>query len=221
MTFYKRFLGTKSGNVALIFALAAVPAASMMAVGVEMTRINDAKAKLDRATDAAALTAKKTQMDNIGLGGANAKTIGAQGGQKSFLTNTNELTKVTSNRALAVTWDTDDSARAVGSADFKLIFGGLLGIDTMRLTSLGVAGSGTNSIYEIALVLDNTASMFRKDGRTKTRFTYMREAATSFVNSTYSNVGAPERLRFSVIPFAISVRAVPQKYESKGFPNHA
>ena len=201
----RRILRSQSGNVALIFALAAIPMAIAIASGIEWTRVNNAKAKLDRATDAAALFAKKMQMENRNLGGATAKTKGEQGGQKSFTENTGELVQVANNAALAISWDADESARAFGSANAKLIFGGLLGMSTVRITSVAVASSGSDSYYEIAMVLDNTASMFEKDGRPKTRFTHLREAATSFVNAAFDNMGMPDRLRFSVVPFATAV----------------
>ena len=205
MVGFRRHARSRSGNVAMIFALAAIPAATAMAAGVEWTRVNSAKAKLDRATDAAALFAKKIQMEKRGLGANVAKTTGEQGGQKSFIDNTTELVQVADNTNLALSWDADESARASGSADAKLIFGGLLGMNTVRITSLAVASSGSDNYYEIAMVLDNTGSMFAKDGRPKTRFTHMREAATSFVNASFDNMGMPDRLRFSVIPFATAV----------------
>jgi Flp pilus assembly protein TadG len=199
------FLRSQSGNVALIFALAAIPASITVAAGIEWSRINSAKVKLDRATDAAALFAKKVQMENRDLGASMAKTNGELGGRKSFVENSAELSQVASNVAMTVSWDADESARVVGTADAKLMLGGLLGMSTVRISSLAVASSGSESFYEIAMVLDNTASMFEKDGRPKTRFTHLREAASSFVNAAFDNMGMPDRLRFSVIPFATSV----------------
>ncbi len=201
----KRALRSTSGNVAMIFALVAVPVAMVTAAGVELTRINSAKAKLDRATDAAALMAKKVQMEERDLGDAPAKTEGELKGRNSFVQNSAELVQVANNSAVAFSWDADESARAVGSADAKLIFGGILGMNTVHIESLAVASSGSEVYYEIAMVLDNTASMFENDGRPKTRFTHMREAATSFVNTAFDNMGMPNRLRFSVIPFATAV----------------
>lgn len=205
MTNSRRLLRSRSGNVAMIFALCAIPMVTAVGAGIEWSRITSAKAKLDRATDAAALFAKKMQMENRNLGAAAAKAEGALGGQKSFVENSGELTQVANNAAVAISWDTDESARAFGSADAKLMFGGLLGMGTVRINSLAVASSGSDSFYEIAMVLDNTASMFETDGRPKTRFTHLREAATAFVNASFDNMGMPDRLRFSVIPFATAV----------------
>jgi Flp pilus assembly protein TadG len=201
----KRRLREKSGNVAMIFALSAIPLAITMAAGVEWTRVNNAKAKLDRATDAAALFAKKIQMEKRDLGAALAKSEGVLGGQRSFADNSAELIQVANNSAVTLSWDADESARAVGSADATLVFGGLLGMNTVHITSLAVASSGSDSYYEIAMVLDNTASMFETDGRPKTRFTHLREAASAFVNAAFDNMGMPDRLRFSVVPFATTV----------------
>jgi Flp pilus assembly protein TadG len=201
----RRTLSSNSGNTAMIFALSLIPLATATAAGIEWSRVNNAKAKLDRATDAAALFAKKMQMEQRDLGDTASRAAGEEGGQKSFIDNGTELALVANNATLAISWDADESARAVGSADATLIFGGLLGMNTVRITSLAVASSGSDSFYEIAMVLDNTASMFETDGRPKTRFTHLREAATSFVNAAFDNMGMPDRLRFSVIPFATSV----------------
>lgn len=205
MTRFNRRSRRTAGNVALIFALAAIPAVTILAAGIELTRVNNAKAKLDRATDAAALTAKKVQMDARRLGSDKAKFDGVAAGRKSFALNTEALNEAISDREVAISWDGDESARALGSGNAKLIFGGLLGIRSIRITSLAVASSGGDGYFEIALVLDNTASMFNTDGRSKTRFTHLREAATSFVNAAFNNMGKPDRLRFSVVPFATTV----------------
>jgi Flp pilus assembly protein TadG len=201
----RRFLRSTSGNVAMIFALVAVPTAMVVAAGVEWTRVTNAKAKLDRATDAAALAAKKVQMEERDQGPVLSKTEGVTKGQRSFVQNSTELNQVANNAAVAITWDADESARAIGSADATLFFGGLLGMSTVHIESLAVASSGSDVYYEIAMVLDNTGSMFEKDGRPKTRFTHLREAATSFVNAAFDNMGMPDRLRFSVVPFATTV----------------
>ena len=167
----RRFLRSTSGNVAMIFALVSVPMVIVAAAGVEWTRVTNAKAKLDRATDAAALTAKKVQMEQRDLGITMSKTQGENKGQRSFDENATELKAVAINADVTISWDADESARAVGSADAKLFFGGLLGMNTVHIESLAVASSGSDSFYEIAMVLDNTGSMFERDGRPKTRFT--------------------------------------------------
>lgn len=205
MASFKSILKSKTGNVAMIFAIAAIPASIAIGVGVEWSRVTNAKAKLDRATDAAVLTAKKEQIENRALGQGPSQTLGVTGAQKSFVQNSAELIQVTENSGIAISWDQDGAARGVGTADAKLIFGGLLGMETVRIQSLAVATSGTDSFIEIAMVLDNTGSMFATDGRPKTRFTLMREAATSFVNSSFDRMTQPSLLRFAVIPFATSV----------------
>lgn len=201
----RRFLRSTSGNVAMIFALVSVPMVIVAAAGVEWTRVTNAKAKLDRATDAAALTAKKVQMEQRDLGITMSKTQGENKGQRSFDENATELKAVAINADVTISWDADESARAVGSADAKLFFGGLLGMNTVHIESLAVASSGSDNFYEIAMVLDNTGSMFERDGRPKTRFTHLREAASAFVNTAFDNMGMPNRLRFSVVPFATAV----------------
>jgi Flp pilus assembly protein TadG len=214
----KRRLKSKAGNVAMIFALAAVPATIAIGAGIEWTRITSAKAKLDRATDAAVLMAKKEQIENRALGTSASRALGETAAQKSFSLNSIELAQVADNEALTITWDADGAARGIGRADATLIFGGLLGMNTAHIESLAVAASGADSFIEIAMVLDNTGSMFETDGRPKTRFTFLREAATSFVNSSFDRMTQPSLLRFAIIPFGTTVNI---KSEEPGTWNNA
>jgi Flp pilus assembly protein TadG len=201
----KRRLKSKAGNVAMIFALAAVPATIAVGSGIEWSRITSAKAKLDRATDAAVLMAKKEQIENRAQGTAASQAMGEAAAQKAFAQNAIELAEVADNEAITITWDADGAARGIGAADATLVFGGVLGMNTAHIEALAVATSGADSFIEIAMVLDNTGSMFAKDGRPKTRFTLMREAATSFVNSSFDRMTQPSLLRFAVVPFGTTV----------------
>lgn len=61
---------------------------------------------------------------------------------------------------------------------------------------------------EIALVLDNTSSMFAFDGRPTTRFTALRQASLDFVNDIFDAAATshnPDAVRVSVVPWATTV----------------
>lgn len=196
---------SEAGNAAMIFALASIPMATAVGAAVELTRVSNAKEKLDRATDAATLVAKKVQLENRALGISASRALGVDSAQRAFLANSAELNMVATSSSLAITWDQDGGARGTSTAQAQLILGGLLGRSSVPINSLAVVASGTDNYVEIAMVLDNTASMFENDGRPKTRFTLMREAATIFVNGAFDKMTVPDLLRVSVVPFATSV----------------
>lgn len=56
----KKFFVSKRANVATTFALIAIPAAIVLSSGIEMARVNGAKAQLQAAVDATILNVGKT-----------------------------------------------------------------------------------------------------------------------------------------------------------------
>lgn len=207
----RRLLRNSSGSTALLFAGAAGTMLIIAAAAIELSRISEARAKLAAAADATALTAKKKQIEDMPLGIPQSKTAGEAAGQIAFTGNISDLENWAINPAATISWDSDLSARVVATADAKLMFGavlslgGMLPFDTVPLRVTSVAASGGNNFYEVAMVLDNTGSMFARDGRPETRFTLMRGAARDFVNAAYDNQGVPDRLRVAVIPWATTV----------------
>jgi hypothetical protein len=207
----RRSLRNSSGAAALLFAGGLATLLIVAASAIEIGRISEAKAKLASAADAAALSAKKKQIEDMVIGIPPSKVSGEAAGQASFTGNVDDLEGWAENPVATITWDSDLSARVVATADAKLVFGaifslgGALPLDTIPLRVTAVAASGGNSFYEVAMVLDNTGSMFAKDGRPDTRFSLMRDAARSFVNAAYDNQGVPDRLRVAVVPWATTV----------------
>ncbi|MEN9873990.1 MAG: hypothetical protein RL186_887 [Pseudomonadota bacterium] len=170
------------GNVAMIFALMSTTAFALMGGTIELGRISSAKASLNAAADAAALAAKRAQMENDALGDAESKRKGEVVGQKIFDATKPSADKGVTGAEVEIVWDDDGSARALATGEMDLILGRLIGKPTMPLSTHGVATAGTDKYLEIALVIDTTASMFATDSRAETRFTKTREAAKNFVN---------------------------------------
>lgn len=193
------------GNVAIIFAL--VSAASMTLLGgtVELTRVSSAKANLDAAADAAALAAKRVQMDNSPQGDSASKAAGASAGLKVFAASAPGTEMGVTSASAAVSWDSDGSSRVIATGTLNTVLGGLVGRSTVPLRSVGVATAGADSELEVALLLDTTASMFATDGRATTRFTQMRGAAKTFVNTLFDTISVPDKLRIAVVPWTTTV----------------
>ena len=60
-------------------------------------------------------------------------------------------------------------------------------IASIPIHAVSVATAGANQYVEIAMVLDNTGSMFSLDGRSESRFTILRNEAKNFVNRSFDN----------------------------------
>jgi Flp pilus assembly protein TadG len=54
-SYFKDFSSDKKGNVAIIFALALLPVIAAIGMGVDYSRLSDAKSLMQSATDSAAL----------------------------------------------------------------------------------------------------------------------------------------------------------------------
>jgi Flp pilus assembly protein TadG len=182
-------------------------AASLTLLGgtVELTRVSSAKATLNAAADAAALAAKRVQMDNSTQGESASRAAGVAAGQKVFAASAPDAGDGVTGAAATFAWDADGSSRVTATGTLNLILGGLVGRSTLGLSAVGVATAGADAELEIALLLDTTASMFNTDGRPSTRFTQMRGAAKTFVNTLFDTISVPNKLRVAVIPWTTTV----------------
>jgi Flp pilus assembly protein TadG len=199
----KRF--ERRGNVAIIFALVATSAVGFMGATVELSRAGSMKASLNAAADAAALAAKRAQMDTSLQGTSISQAAGAAAGQKVFGASAPGIDKGVSGTSATITWDSDGSSRVTATGTLNLMFGGFLGRSTTPIGAVGVATAGADKQLEVTMLLDTTASMFNTDGRPSTRFTQMRASAKTFVNTLFDTVTVPDRLRVAVIPWTTTV----------------
>jgi Flp pilus assembly protein TadG len=192
-------------NVAIIFAFAAAALVSIFAASVETTRVSAGRASLQAAVDAAALAAKRAQMENLMLGETPSRAAGSSAGEKMFAATKPPPSVGLTNATAVVTWDADGAARVTGTGKVELVFGGAVGKAYQNVSAVGVASAGSEAYLEVALLLDTTASMFNKDNRTTTRFSLMRTAAKDFVNGMFDSMGMPDRLRIAVVPWTTTV----------------
>jgi Flp pilus assembly protein TadG len=193
------------GNVAILFALVGSAALGILGTTVELTRISTARASLDAAADAAALAAKRVQMDRSMDGDVVAKAAAVAVGQKVFGASAPGIDEGVTGTTAIFSWDSDGSARVVATGSLNLILGGVVGKSTQPLRGVGVATAGADRELEVSLLLDTTASMFNTDGRATTRFGLMRDSAKSFVNTLFDTISVPGRLRVAVVPWATTV----------------
>jgi hypothetical protein len=55
----RRFIGAKEGNIAVIFAIAAVPVISLVGAAIDYTRANSARSSMQAAPDSTALMLRR------------------------------------------------------------------------------------------------------------------------------------------------------------------
>jgi Flp pilus assembly protein TadG len=199
----------RSGNVAMMLALAIVPL-SLAAMGaVDLTRGITAKVELQDALDAAALAAGRTNSTDSAVLQSVGQRILTQNlaGESDFTVTSSSFTLGTNNTIVASV-----------QASFSPSVGGLVGSATMTL-SASTEVIRANDLLEIALVLDNTGSMANSLSGGSSKISYLRGAAANFVD-TMSAAAAqsttPNSVKISLVPFANTVK-VGSSYSSASF----
>jgi Flp pilus assembly protein TadG len=148
-----RFRASRSGNVAIIFALAILPLFAFMGAAVDYSLAAQAKARVTAALDAALLVAtansdiKKTasvaQSDALTMFNAQASAYGM----------------TVSSASISVT-DSVSARSATGTAAITLqtYFMGLFGYTAMTVTASSTAGASFPIYMDFYVVLDNSPS---------------------------------------------------------------
>ncbi len=225
----KSFTSDNNGAFAIMLAASIPVIFGIAGLAIDYSRLAAVRTQMQGAADAAALAAKNIEKKNEHLGLDKARELGSDAAQKFLTANMGDDALSRGNIKLEtvqknIRWidDADKvTADAVNAevefvADVSLYFGGFLGRPTTTVRVKSLAIEEKMSFAEIALVLDNTSSMFRADGRVNTRFTEMRNATKQFVNEIYDLVlktpSAPENvIRVSVVPWVTTVNILGQK----------
>jgi Flp pilus assembly protein TadG len=151
----RQFDRHQGGSMAMLMALAIVPAMALTGAAVDYSTSNKAKAKLDAVADTAALAA----VDHTAISGtaAAAQTTA----QNIFNSEAANLANVTvSNVSVTVTDGTSGRTAVVSyTATKPNLFMGLIGIPSTTITGQSTAAAGLSTYIDFYLLLDNTPSM--------------------------------------------------------------
>jgi Flp pilus assembly protein TadG len=199
-----RLFGDRGGNVALIFALCLIPLVLIVGGGLDLRREITSRGYVQDAADAAVLTAANNYFNNYSLA-AGPRLAAAQAAAEATMTA--ELVNraaIVLNRVDSLTVNATTGALQLHvAAQSPTLFGALFGLTTLSYGVDSYAAAGGKPV-EIALMLDNTASMFQiGTGGSAVRFTTMRQAAESYVNQVFDLGGS--NVKVSVIPWATLV----------------
>src|SRR3954470_14240625 len=173
-----RFPSDCSGNVAITFALCALPFIGLVGAAVDYSMASDLRARLQRATDATGLQLcqlANNLSDSQYYDAAKNSLLPTYLGQQAF-----------DIKEFAVTQN-PHRIKLTTSAVYNTAIVRILGSSfaTMNLEA-DAQCQNQQETFEIALVLDNTGSMSRSSG-SKSKMDALKDAATQFVNFVYSN----------------------------------
>lgn len=194
---FKQFKKDLRGNVAMMTAIAMIPIGAGVAAAIEINRAQTARAHLQTAMDAAVLAGAREFISTGHLAEkarvARMVKVAEDFFNAQVTTGATVLTNITPTFVL----NADRELEGRVTADMHTFMGALVNRQIMVLGNQSTAKVGSDRILEVALVLDNTASMFEKG-----RFSDMREAAKNFVNIMFDGALAPGDVRIAVIPYA-------------------
>lgn len=153
--FAGRFRGSRSGNVAIIFAVALPPLLGVVGSAVDYTFTSRAKAKLDGVADMAALVGVKISATLPTATVARANAIA------SFNANNDAMARVTLTSLDVTVADSGlvRSATVTYTATVQTAFMGLFGFTTMQIGGTAKAASNLPTYIDFYLLLDNSPSM--------------------------------------------------------------
>jgi Flp pilus assembly protein TadG len=192
------------GNVAITFALCAVPFIGLAGAAIDYSMASDLRARLQRATDATGLQLcqlPNNLSDSQYLDAAQSKLLPSYLGQQTFSIRQFSVTQNPHQIKLATT--------AVYNTAIVRILGS--GFSTMTVDA-DAQCQNQQETFEIALVLDNTGSMSRSSG-SKSKMDALKDAATQFVNFVYSNRKL-QQSRIAIVPFSAGVKVDPVTYRN-------
>ena len=199
----RRFAGADQGNIAVLFAIAAVPIISFVGAAIDYTRANTARSAMQAALDTTALMLGKDLTD----GTITSTQISAKA--TAYF---NALYNNTDAKSVAVT-ATYTAASGNGST---ILLNGSASLDTqfMKVAGFPTLGINTSSTsawgnvrMRVAMALDNTGSM-ASDGK----IAALRTSAASLVDQLSALAKNPGDVYVSVIPFAKDVNVGASNY---------
>jgi Flp pilus assembly protein TadG len=198
-----RFAGANQGNIAVLFAIAAVPVISFVGAAIDYTRANAARSAMQAALDSTALMLGKDLTD--GTITTSQITAKATAYFTALYTNTDA-------KSVAITASYN---AASGSGSTILLSGsGTVNTDFMRIAGFPNLNFGTSSTaawgnvrMRVAMALDNTGSM-ASDGK----IAALRTSAASLVDQLSALAKNPGDVYISVVPFAKDVNVGSSNY---------
>jgi Flp pilus assembly protein TadG len=198
-----RFAKADQGNIAVLFAIAAVPILSFVGAAIDYTRANSARSSMQAALDSTALMLAKDLSDGtITASDINTK---AQAYFRALYTNT-EARAVTVAATYTASTSQGSTIVVNGSGNVPTDFMKIAGFPQIGFDSSSTSAWG-NVRMRVALALDVTGSM-NDDGK----MTAMKPAAKALIDQLGALAKNPGDVYISVVPFAKDVNVGASNY---------
>jgi Flp pilus assembly protein TadG len=199
----RRFAGAKDGNIAVIFAIAAVPLITFVGAAIDYTRANSARSSMQAALDSTALMLAKDLSD----GTIKTSQISAKATTYFTALYTNADAK---SVAVTATYTASTSMGSTivvnGSGAVTTDFLKVAGFPNLNFNTSSTSAWG-NVRMRVAMALDNTGSM-AQDGKMPA----MQTAAKSLIDQLSALAKNPGDIYISIVPFAKDVNMGASNY---------
>jgi Flp pilus assembly protein TadG len=183
------FKKNEKGNVAILFALAILPAIGGMGAAIDYSMANAQRTAMQAAIDATALAlAKQMPLTQAQLNARGKEFFDANLGVAPVANV--QLTIVPSTGKLNLTATANYSTKMVS----------ILGVNTMQIGAKAEAKWGIGKV-EVALALDNTGSMSWSG-----KMTQLKIAAHNLLDTLQAAAQNPGDAKVAIIPFGFQVR---------------
>jgi Flp pilus assembly protein TadG len=195
------FRAARGGNVAIIFAFAAIPLLGAVGAAVDYSRANDVKVKLQAAIDSTALMlSKEAATDTSAQLQTNAENY--------FFAQFNPpgVQNVTINAVYSGNGATSLVINATASVPTTIAQ--IFGINAINLTTSTQSKWGSTRL-RVALVLDNTGSMGQAG-----KLTALKTATGSLLTQLQNAATVPDDVYVSIVPFVKDVSVDPSNYNA-------
>ena len=199
----RRFFSAKEGNIAVIFAIAAVPVISFVGAAIDYTRANSARSSMQAALDSTALMLAKDLTD--GTINTSQITEKAEAYFRALYTNS-DAKNVTINATYTANSGSGSTILIKGAGKMDTDFMRVAGFPTMDFGTSSTSAWG-NVRMRVALALDVTGSM-NDDGK----MTAMKPAAKALIDQIAALAKNPGDIYMSLVPFAKDVNVGASNY---------
>jgi Flp pilus assembly protein TadG len=188
----RSFVRAREGNVALTFALAAIPVTAFVGAAIDYSHANAVKTSLQSALDSTALMISH---DAANLSEADLNTKASAYFKALF--NRPEAKNV--SVTVKYMASTGASVEIDGQADVPTTFMGIAGYDSITVKGSSTAKWGSTRL-RVELVLDNTGAM-ADDGK----MTALKTATVSLLSQLKSAAASDGDVYVSIVPFVKDV----------------
>ncbi len=210
------FCSNEGGNIAMITAILIIPIMSAVGSVIDYTNYVRQKNNIQHSLDAAGLAAGAEILSG-NLGDLDEDEVIAAVKDISIKYFEANLKDQVNSSAIdfRVFYDPGDAYTADKielQADFsyKTVFGAFIGVDKV-VNEMAAKISLGNRTVEVAMVLDNSGSMYSYPGNTpgsERKIETLKSASKSLVDTIFDSanlVTLPDPIKFSLVPFASSV----------------